>query len=41
MNGYDENNDAGEKATAETLWWWADATENLARIKWLGYGRIL
>jgi hypothetical protein len=21
MNGYDENNDAGEKATAETLWW--------------------
>jgi hypothetical protein len=25
MNGYDENNDAGEKATAKTLWWWADA----------------
>jgi hypothetical protein len=25
MNGYDENNDAGEKATAETLWWWAVA----------------
>jgi hypothetical protein len=25
MNGYDENNDAEEKATAETLWWWAVA----------------
>jgi hypothetical protein len=23
MNGYDENNDVGEKATAKTLWWWA------------------
>jgi hypothetical protein len=25
MNGYDENNDAGEKAMTETLWWWAIA----------------
>jgi hypothetical protein len=25
MNGYDENNDAREKATVETLWWWATA----------------
>jgi len=25
MNGYDENNDAREKATAEMLWWWAAA----------------
>jgi len=25
MNGYDETNDAGEKATAEMLWWWAAA----------------
>jgi hypothetical protein len=25
MNGYDENNDAGEKVTAETLWWWTVA----------------
>jgi hypothetical protein len=25
MNGYDENNDAGEKATAEMLWWWVAA----------------
>jgi hypothetical protein len=25
MNGYDENNDAKEKATTEMLWWWAIA----------------
>jgi hypothetical protein len=25
MNGHDENNDAWEKATAETLWWWVVA----------------
>ncbi len=25
MNIYDENNDAREKAMAETLWWWAAA----------------
>jgi hypothetical protein len=25
MNGYDENNDAGEKVTAEMLWWWVVA----------------
>jgi hypothetical protein len=23
MNEYDENNDVGEKAMAEMLWWWA------------------
>jgi hypothetical protein len=25
MNGYDENNDAREKAMVETLWGWAAA----------------